>query len=208
MTDSAHPLQSLDAKVTVGKISFIRRVAIIFFRVISLVFSLIALLAIKKFLVGAYAVIFLPAEMLEIPTEAIGAIYGEFVDGPLFLSIVFAGLALKLWRAAKQMKVHVVESNRSQLNNWRDKILKGVLKVLIFTCGVSSVLFVTNFVLAALMISFVNSDHFGHTLFKFDYMHEIFFWLPATLAAIFVAMTFGFVRLQRVFCDSEKMKAL
>lgn len=78
--------------------------ALIALRALSVFSGLLALVAVGKLALGAYAIFTVQGDFPDVSPLKLGALHGEFILAPVFLTAVFAILTFVLWRFSSRFR--------------------------------------------------------------------------------------------------------
>lgn len=86
--------------------------ALIFLRWLSGFCGLLALIAVGKLAMGVYAIFTVQKEFTGVNPLRLGALHGEFILAPVFLTAVFATLTFVLWRFSSRFRSRPVPNSQ------------------------------------------------------------------------------------------------
>ena len=161
--------------------------------------AMLAIVAALQFLFGISAVIEGQKESLIMSSGALGKLYGQCIDGPLVITVLFVALAVALWRWSDSVLVAPALaaplSNMARLMAASGKVARVVS--LIFLAAFLS--FSVQLALGAYAIINVQDSRVDHSLAGSEYVHQLYLWLPAGGALLFGACGAVFWKIGRVW---------
>lgn len=141
--------------------------------------GILALVAAFQFASGLSSMIEAQRESLIMSPAELGKRYGECVGGPIAVMGVLSWLGIAFWRLSAAVRnVPPLGTTTSDKSLMQPVIVKGA-RVLSHLSLFAVANFALELALGAYAIVAVNDHNVNHALAKFDYVHELYVWLPA-----------------------------
>jgi hypothetical protein len=161
--------------------------------------AIVAFVAIFQFVSGIGVIIKAQKETLIMSSSELGKLYGQCVDGPIAMTVVFAFLALALWRYSGILRQVPASAGTASNTDRVKSLLSKVGRVLSFLFLAVFTSFIVQLALGAYAIINVQDAPAGHSLAGTDYVHQLYLWLPAGGAVIFAAAATVFAKMGRLW---------
>src|ERR1700758_691855 len=132
MTNSIYPPHGSTPKAPTVPASLPRQLLFCLVKVISAFSGSIGFVAALKFGMGAQALVVVQKEFVDASPLTLGATFGELIDGPYALIILFGWLSWKLWVAADSIRVPMLTKDNSPTISTVRKFVDGILAATVF----------------------------------------------------------------------------
>ena len=178
MPDELYPSMNREQKNVSAATSLWRLFFSIVLKIVAVACALLALFGLKYLAEGVHAVLTIHQGFFATSAEAMGSVLGSLVDAPFLIGLLFSWLAYHLWRFAdgfKQKKADAPATGKAPVHHTLAMLF---IHFLCYVLIVLALIYSVNSLLGAVLILFVVSEGAGRTLFIFDYLHEVLFWLP------------------------------
>jgi len=155
-----------------------RRLAFGVIKTISVLCGALVVLAAIYFGTSAYAFVAVCKDFLDASPATVGGLSGKMVGAPLVLVILLAWLTLKIWRAADRVRMPGQTQAANPKTSRSRQLASWALSSITYVLGFLTVSSIMLAFLGALIILFAVDPSFDHNPLKFDFPHELYFWLP------------------------------